>query len=227
MDRLQQITSIAYLCFLRPQKHRTPSSRGSFPCPGGTSVKSQSAWTLLVEKGLLDSATVDAWIEVYSDEIGPKVGAKVVARAWCDHDFRKHLLADGSAAIKEIELSGWALGDLKVVENTPVVHHLVVCTPCSCYPHGLLGIQPSWYKLESYRSRAVRDPRGVLAEFDVLLTDDVRVDVWDSTAELRYLVLPQRPVGSDHLDETPLAELVTRNSMIGTDRNLTLKPGVL
>ncbi|MFY0612802.1 MAG: nitrile hydratase subunit alpha, partial [Hyphomicrobiaceae bacterium] len=162
----------------------------------------------------------------HSDEIGPKVGAKVVARAWCDDDFRERLLADGTAAIKEMELSGWALGDLKVVENTADVHNLVVCTLCSCYPHGLLGIQPSWYKLEAYRSRAVRDPRGVLSEFDVDLPENIRVDVWDSTAELRYFVLPQRPVGSDLLNEEQLADLVTRNSMIGTDRDLSLKPGV-
>ena len=179
--------------------------------------------TLLVEKRLLDSAAVDAWVEVYSDEIGPKIGARVVARAWCDDEFRTRLLADGAAAIGELGIGGWALSHLKVVENTDKVHNLVVCTLCSCYPFGLLGIQPSWYKLEAYRSRAVRDPRGVLAEFDVTMPNNVRVDVWDSTAELRYLVLPQRPKGSEHLDEEGLAALVTRNSMIGTERDLRLE----
>lgn len=193
--------------------------------PSEPALRIKALETLLVEKGMLDSAAVDAWVEVYSEEIGPKAGAGVVARAWCDDGFRERLLADGAAAVTELGMTGWALGDLKVVENTDTVHNLVVCTLCSCYPHGLLGIQPSWYKLEAYRSRAVRDPRGVLAEFDVTLAEAVRVDVWDSTAELRYLVLPQRPAGSEHLVEQELAMLVTRNSMIGTQRMLPLVPG--
>ncbi len=190
--------------------------------PSEPALRVKALETLLVEKGLLNSAAVDAWVEVYSEEIGPKVGARVVAHAWCDDAFRQRLLADGAAAIGELGISGWALPHLKVVENTDSVHNLVVCTLCSCYPHGLLGIQPSWYKLEAYRSRAVRDPRGVLAEFDVTIPEDVRVDVWDSTAELRYLVLPQRPTGSENLEEDRLAALVTRNSMIGTQRDLPL-----
>jgi nitrile hydratase len=145
--------------------------------PEKPAVRVKALETLLIENGLLDSTTVDAWIEVYSDELAPKVGAKVVARAWCDDDFRTRLLTDSAATIKEMNLSGWALGDLKVVENTSDVHNLVVCTLCSCYPHGLLGIQPSWHKLEAYRSWTVLDSSGVLAEFDVSLSDDVRVDL--------------------------------------------------
>ena len=164
-------------------------------------------------------------VEAYSDEIGPKLGARVVARAWTDDAFRARLLADGAAAIGELGIGGWALNHLKVVANTEAVHNLVVCTLCSCYPHGLLGIPPAWYKLEAYRSRAVRDPRGVLAEFGVTIGDEVRVDVWDSTAELRYLVVPQRPKGSEALDAAGLAKLVTRNSMIGAERDLLLGAG--
>ncbi len=193
--------------------------------PSEPALRVKALETLLVEKKLLDSAAVDAWVEVYSDEIGPKSGARVVARAWCDDGFKTRLLEDGTAALKEIGIGEWALGHLKIVANTDTVHNLVVCTLCSCYPHGLLGIQPSWYKLEAYRSRAVRDPRGVLAEFGVKLPDSVSVDVWDSTAEVRYLVLPQRPPGTDDLDETQLAALVTRNSMIGTERDLPVTAG--
>ena len=193
--------------------------------PSEPALRVKALETLLVEKELLDSAAVDAWVEVYSNEIGPKVGASVVARAWCDDGFRARLLGDGTEALKEMDISGWALGHLKVVENTDERHNLVVCTLCSCYPHGLLGIQPPWYKLEAYRSRAVRDPRGVLAEFGVALPDNVSVDVWDSTAEIRYLVLPQKPVGAEDLKENQLAALVTRNSMIGTERDLPVKTG--
>jgi len=193
--------------------------------PSKPALRIKALETLLVEKGMLDSAAVDAWVEVYSEEIGPKTGAGVVAHAWCDNDFRKRLLADGASGVAELGITGWALGNLKVVENTDDVHNVVVCTLCSCYPHGLLGIQPSWYKLEAYRSRVVRDPRGVLAEFEVMMPDNVRIDVWDSTAELRYLVLPQRPAGSEHLNEEELAALVTRNSMIGTQRVLPVANG--
>ncbi len=190
--------------------------------PSEPALRVKALETLLVEKGMLDSAAVDAWVEVFSDEIGPKSGALVVARAWRDEEFRGRLLADAPAAIAElgVDIGGVAPPHLHVVENTDDVHNLIVCTLCSCYPMGLLGIQPSWYKHQAYRSRAVRDPRGVLAEFGVHLPDRVRIDVWDSTAELRYLVLPQRPAGADHLDEAGLAELVTRNSMIGTHRDL-------
>ncbi len=191
--------------------------------PSEPALRVKALETLLVEKGLLDSAAVDAWVEVYQDEIGPKIGARVVARAWCDDEFRTRLLADGAAAIGELDIGGDGLTHFKVVENTSTAHNLVVCTLCSCYPFGILGIQPSWYKLDAYRSRVVRDPRGVLAEFGVTIPDNVRVDVWDSTADLRYLVVPQRPEGSAHLDEEGLAALVTRNSMIGTERDLRLE----
>lgn len=188
--------------------------------PSEPALRVKALETLLVEKGLLTSEAVDAWIEVYQDEIGPKIGASVVARAWTDPGFKQRLLADGTAALAEIGVGGAALEQLKVVENTDDVHNIVVCTLCSCYPFGILGIQPAWYKVEGYRSRAVRDPRGVLAEFGVTIPDGVRIDVWDSTADLRYMVLPQRPAGTDGMDMEALAELVTRNSMIGTDRNL-------
>jgi nitrile hydratase subunit alpha len=153
--------------------------------------------SLLVEKGLLTSEAVDVWIETYSDKVGPKVCAAIVARAWCVPDFKKRLPEDGTAALKELEIEGWFLARLKVVENTNTAHNLVVCTLCSCYPHGVLGLQPSWYKKEAYRSRAVRDPRLVLSEFGVGLPEGVQVKVWDSTAEVRYLVLPQRPAGTE------------------------------
>ena len=186
--------------------------------PSDPALRVKAMESLLVEKGLLTSEAVDVWVETYSEKVGPKVGAGIVARAWCNPDFKARLLEDGTAAIKELEIEGWFLAHLKVVENTDTVHNLVVCTLCSCYPHGVLGLQPSWYKKEAYRSRAVRDPRLVLSEFGVDLPEDLQVQVWDSTAEIRYLVLPQRPSGTEGWDE---AALVTRNSMIGTDRDLT------
>ena len=174
------------------------------------------------KKGLLNSDAVDVWIETYSEKVGPKVGASVVARAWCDPDFKARLLENGTEAIKEMGIDGWFLAHVDVLENTDKVHNLVVCTLCSCYPHGLLGLQPSWYKKEAYRSRAVRDPRSVLSEFGVELEEDVKVKVWDSTAEVRYLVLPQRPEGTEGWTEEALAGLVSRNSMIGTERVLSV-----
>ena len=188
--------------------------------PSEPALRVKALESLLVEKGMVDSRTVDAWIEVYTEEIGPRRGGQVVAKAWLDPSFKKSLLADGTAAITALGLEGWATGHLKVVENGPQIHNMVVCTLCSCYPHSILGIPPAWYKMAAYRARAVRDPRGVLAEFGVALPDDVEVRVWDSTSELRYMVLPQRPAGTDGWDETRLAGIVTRNSMIGTDRDL-------
>ena len=188
--------------------------------PSEPALRVKALETLLVEKGLVNSATIDAWVEAYSEEIGPKRGARVVARAWCDPEFKQRLLQDAPAAIDELGYLGKATAHLKVVENTDEVHNLVVCTLCSCYPFSILGIAPAWYKAAAYRSRAVRDPRGVLAEFGVELGDEVEVRVWDSTAELRYLVMPQRPPGTEGLNEEELAALVTRNSMIGTDRDL-------
>ncbi len=192
--------------------------------PPEPALRVKALESLLVEKGMLDPATVDAWIEVFTEEIGPKRGAAVVAKAWTDPAFKARLLADGTAAITELGFQGWAGGHLNVVENTPSVHNLVVCTLCSCYPHSVLGIPPNWYKTAAYRARAVRDPRGVLAEFGEEVPEDVEIRVWDSTSELRYLVLPERPPGTEDWDEAALAGLVTRNAMIGTARDLAPRP---
>jgi len=189
--------------------------------PSEAALRVKALETLLVDKGLVNSQTIDAWIEAYTEEIGPKRGARVVAKAWSDPEFKKRLFADAPAAIDELGYLGKATAHLKVVENTDEVHNLVVCTLCSCYPFSILGIAPAWYKAAAYRSRAVRDPRGVLAEFGVDIDEDVEIRVWDSTAELRYLVLPQRPAGTEGMSEDELATLVTRNSMIGTDRDLS------
>lgn len=192
--------------------------------PSEPALRVKALESLLVEKGLVSSQTIDAWVEAYSEEIGPKRGARVVARAWVDPAFKARLMADGTAAIDEFGFVGNATAHLKAVENTDKVHNLVVCTLCSCYPFALLGVAPNWYKTAAYRSRAVRDPRGVLQEFGVALSDEVEVRVWDSTAELRYLVVPQRPAGTEGLDEEALANLVTRNAMVGTDRVLSATP---
>ena len=188
--------------------------------PSESALRVKALETLLVEKGLVNPQTIDAWVEAYTEEIGPKRGARVVARAWCDPEYKRRLLEDAPAAIDELGFLGKATAHLKVVENSEQVHNLVVCTLCSCYPFSILGIAPAWYKAAAYRSRAVREPRGVLEEFGVSIGDDVEVRVWDSTAELRYLVLPQRPPGTQDMSEDGLAELVSRNSMIGTDRDL-------
>jgi len=189
--------------------------------PSEPALRVRALESLLVEKGLVRPENLDAWIEAYSEKIGPKRGAQIVARAWSNPAFKARLMADAPAAIDELGFLGKATGHLKVVENMPQIHNLVVCTLCSCYPFGILGIAPNWYKTAAYRARAVRDPRGVLAEFGVTLDDGVAVHVWDSTAELRYLVLPQRPAGTEDYDEDDLAALVTRNSMVGTDRDLS------
>ena len=188
--------------------------------PSESALRVKALETLLVDNGLVNPQTIDAWVEAYTEQIGPKRGARVVARAWCDDAYRERLLADAPAAIEELGFQGKATGHLKVVENTATVHNLVVCTLCSCYPFGILGIAPAWYKAAAYRARAVRDPRGVLAEFGVDIDDSVEVRVWDSTAELRYMVLPVRPPGTESMNEDELTALVTRNSMIGTDRDL-------
>ncbi len=189
--------------------------------PSEPALRVKALESLLVEKGLVNSESIDAWVEAYSEEIGPKRGARVVAMAWTDPAFKARLLDDGTAAIGELGFAGNATAHLKAVENTDSVHNLVVCTLCSCYPFALLGVAPNWYKTAAYRSRVVRDPRGVLKEFGVDIADDVEVRVWDSTAELRYLVVPQRPAGTEGLDEDALTALVTRNAMIGTDRVLS------
>ena len=184
--------------------------------PSDTAMRVKALETLLNEKGLLDPAAIDALVETYETRIGPRNGARVVARAWTDPDYKQRLLEDGSKAIAEFGYSGVQGEDMVVIENTDDVHNLVVCTLCSCYPWPTLGLPPIWFKSAPYRARAVIDPRGVLEEFGVELSEEVELRVWDSNAELRYLVLPQRPAGTDGLGEDELAELVTRDSMIGT-----------
>jgi len=172
--------------------------------------------SLLTEKGLVEPAALDALVDTYETKVGPRNGAQVVARAWTDPAFKQRLLADATETLADLGFIGRQGEDMVVVENTEAVHHMVVCTLCSCYPWPVLGLPPVWYKSAPYRARAVIDPRGVLREFGVELPDDIEVRVWDSTAELRYLVLPRRPAGTEHLTEAELADLVTRDSMIGT-----------
>src|SRR5258708_8110284 len=171
--------------------------------------------SLLVEKGLIDREAIDKLVDAYENKIGPHNGARVVARAWCDPEFKKRLLADGTEAIAELGYTGIQGEDMIVVENTGNIHNMVVCTLCSCYPWPTLGLPPNWYKAAPYRSRAVIDPRGVLREFGVDIPESKEVRVWDSNAELRYLVLPARPEGTEKFSESDLAKLVTRDSMIG------------
>jgi len=171
-----------------------------------------------VEKGLVDPAALDALVDAYENKIGPRNGARVVARAWVDPEYRRRLLADGGAAVAELGYGGSQGEHLVVVENTPNIHNLVVCTLCSCYPWPVLGLPPVWYKSAPYRSRAVIDPRGVLREFGLELPQETEIRVWDSTAEIRYLVLPERPPGTEGLKEEELAALVTRDAMIGVAR---------
>lgn len=173
---------------------------------------------ILLERGLIDPTLVDSIVDAYAHDIGPMNGAKVVARAWIDPEYRQRLLADGTAAIAELGFGGPEGDHLVVVENSESIHNVVVCTLCSCYPWPVLGLPPNWYKSAPYRSRMVREPRSLLAEMGCQLDDDVEIRVWDSSAEARYLVLPARPPGSDDLDEDALAGLVTRDSMIGVER---------
>jgi len=183
--------------------------------PSDLTLRVKALESLLVEKGLVDRAALDAVVDNFEHKVGPHIGASVVARAWVDAEFKKRLLANGGGALAELGVGGQQGENMQVLENTPKVHNLVVCTLCSCYPWALLGLPPVWYKSTPYRSRAVIDPRGVLREFGVELGDDVQVRVWDSTADLRYLVLPERPAGTERLSESELAALVTRDSMVG------------
>jgi nitrile hydratase len=178
--------------------------------------------TVLTQKGYVDPAALDALIDTYQTKIGPRNGAQVVARAWYDPAFRRRLLEDATAAIASMGFGGRQGEHMVAVENTPQQHNLVVCTLCSCYPWPILGLPPTWYKSAPYRARVVKDPRGVLEDFGVRLPQTVSIRVWDSTAEVRYLVVPQRPAEAEHLTERELAELVTRDSMIGT--GLPLRP---
>lgn len=175
-------------------------------------LRARALESLLVEKGLTSSEVVDQVISLYEQDIGPHNGAKVIARAWVDPEFKARLLADGTSAIEELGFGGVLLA---VVENTPTVHNLVVCTLCSCYPSNLIGLPPTWYKSFAYRSRAVIEPRAVLREFGLELDESVEVRVWDSSSELRYMVLPERPSGTEGMTEEQLAALVTRDAMIG------------
>ena len=184
--------------------------------PSDPELRVKAVETLLLNKGLIDSKTLDELIDTYENRIGPKNGANVVAKAWVDPEYKKRLLIDATLAIRELRYQGRQGENMVVVENTPEIHNVIVCTLCSCYPWPVLGIPPTWYKSDEYRSRTVREPRKVLLEFGLSLDPKVQIKVWDSTAEIRYLVLPMRPKGTENMNESELAELVTRNSMIGT-----------
>ena len=184
--------------------------------PSDPELRVKAVETLLLNKGLIDTKTLDELIDTYENRIGPKNGANVVAKAWVDPEYKKRLLIDATSAIRELSYQGRQGENMVVVENTPETHNVIVCTLCSCYPWPVLGIPPTWYKSDEYRSRTVREPRKVLLEFGLPLDPKVQIKVWDSTAEIRYLVLPMRPKGTENMNESELAELVTRNSMIGT-----------
>ena len=184
--------------------------------PEDPELRVRAIETLLVKKGLIDPETLNELIDTYENKIGPKNGAKVVAKAWVDNSYKERLLKNSSKAIEELSYTGRQGEHMVVVENTPETHNMVVCTLCSCYPWPVLGLPPAWYKSDEYRARAVREPRKVLKEFGVFLKEDIKIKVWDSTSEMRYLVLPMRPNGTDSFSEEELVKLVTRNSMIGT-----------
>jgi nitrile hydratase subunit alpha len=186
--------------------------------PEEPALRVKALETVLIRKGLISAQTIAAWIDAYSNHIGPRRGAELVARAWVDPAFKARLLQDADTVLREAGYEGVEAGHVKVVENTPTVHNVIVCTLCSCYPWALLGIPPDWYKSAAYRSRVVRAPRAVLAEFGLVLDEGIQLRVWDSSAELRYLVLPERPQGTEALPEAALAGLVTRNAMVGTAR---------
>jgi nitrile hydratase len=183
--------------------------------PSDLTLRVKSLESLLVEKGIVDPATLDALVDTYEHKIGPRNGARVVARAWVDPDYKTRLLADANDAMAEFGFVSKQGDRMVVVENTPKLHNVIVCTLCSCYPWAVLGLPPVWYKSAPYRSRVAIDPRGVLREFGLELAEDIEVRVWDSTAEVRYLVLPERPVGSERMSEEELAGLVSRNAMVG------------
>jgi nitrile hydratase subunit alpha len=192
---------------------------------GELELRVRALHTVLEQKGYIESAALDALIDTYQTKIGPRNGARVVARAWVDPAFREWLLTDATAAIASLGYSGRQGEHMVAVENTESRHNMIVCTLCSCYPWSVLGLPPTWYKSAPYRARAVRDPRGVLADFGVTLPDSIEIRVWDSTAEVRYLVIPMRPQGTEDLSEEELAGLVTRDSMIGTGLPRTVEEG--
>jgi nitrile hydratase len=184
----------------------------------GPALRVKALESLLVDKGLVDSKALDAIIELYETKVGPHNGARIVARAWTDPAYKRRLLTEATAAIDEMGFGGSEGEDMIVLENAPKVHNVVVCTLCSCYPWPVLGLPPVWYKSSAYRARAVIEPRGVLKELGLELSDDIEIRVWDSTAELRYLVLPERPAGTEGWTEERLATLVTRDAMVGVAR---------
>jgi nitrile hydratase len=203
---------------MHPKDHDHDLDHDHQVAPSDPALRTKALESLLVEKGLVDAAALDALVDAFENRIGPRNGARVVARAWVDPAYKQRLLVDGAAAIAEFGFAGEQREHLVVVENTAKVHNLVVCTLCSCYPWPILGLPPVWYKSAPYRSRAVIDPRGVLREFGLELPVDVEIRVWDSTAEIRYLVLPQRPNDTDAMHEEELAALVTRDAMIGVTK---------
>ena len=186
--------------------------------PSDVEARALALESLLRDKGLISADEIDRVVEAYEHDIGPMIGARAVARAWVDPAYRQRLLSGAAAAVAELDIGAPPAGDLVVVENTPAVHNMVVCTLCSCYPWAVLGLPPGWYKSPAYRSRAVREPREVLREFGLELPESVRVNVWDSSSDLRYMVLPERPAGTEGWSEDDLASLVTRDSMIGVAR---------
>jgi nitrile hydratase len=193
--------------------------------PSEPALRVKALESLLVEKELVDPAVLDVLVDTYENKVGPRNGARVVARAWVDPAYKQRLLEDGTAAIAEFGFSGGQGEKLTVVENTPAVHNVIVCTLCSCYPWPVLGLPPTWYKSSAYRSRTVIDPRGVLRELGLDLPDDVEVRVWDSNAASRYMVLPERPQGTESMREADLARLVTRDAMIGVAKVAALSVG--
>lgn len=203
-------------CRCMPHDHHSPDGHPHALLPSEPALRVKALETILTQKGLIDPAALDEIIDTYETKIGPRNGAHVVAKAWSDPTFKAALLADATAVVSELGYYGRQGEHMIVVENTDEVHNMVVCTLCSCYPWPLLGIPPTWYKSDAYRARSVREPRKVLADFGVVLPAEMAVRVWDSTAETRYLVLPQRPTGSEGMDEAALMDLVTRDSMIGT-----------
>ena len=196
------------------QRH-SDHAHGQTDVPSDPALRVKALESLLVEKGLVDPAALDVLVDTYEHKVGPRNGAQVVARAWVDPAYKQRLLHDGTAAIAEFGFSGGQGEKLTVVENTPSVHNVIVCTLCSCYPWPVLGLPPTWYKSSAYRARTVIDPRGVLRELGLDLPNDVEVRVWDSNAAARYLVLPERPQGTESMSEADLAALVTRDAMIG------------
>lgn len=208
---------------IRAQEHQHEHESAHNPVPSDPTLRVKVLESLLVAKGLVDRNTLDVLIDTYEHKVGPRIGARVVARAWVDNAFKRRLLNDGTAAIAEL---GYGGDPVVVLENTARIHNLVVCTLCSCYPDCLLGLPPVWYKSAAYRSRAVIDPRGVLRELGLELAGDVQVQVWDSTADVRYLVLPERPSGTEGLSEVDLAALVTRDAMVGVAKVALPRGGV-